>query len=94
MVRGYGFAGTMGFFTGVMPIPAPFAFLAFAAEFFGRLGLVVGLLTRVAAFGILSNMAVPVAMVHRQFGLIMNWSGAQKGTVMTTIARCSRSRLF
>jgi putative oxidoreductase len=32
---GYGFTGTMGFFTGMMHIPAPFAFLAIAAEFFG-----------------------------------------------------------
>ena len=35
---GYGFSGTMGFFTGTMHIPAPFAFLAIAAEFFGGLG--------------------------------------------------------
>ena len=46
---GYGFIGTMGFFTGVMHIPAVFAFLAIAAEFFGGLGLILGLLTRVAA---------------------------------------------
>jgi hypothetical protein len=51
---GYGFTGTMGFFTGTMHIPAFFAFLAIAAEFFGGLGLVLGLLTRVAAFGIVS----------------------------------------
>ncbi len=36
---GYGFSGTMGFFTGTMHIPAPLAFLAIAAEFFGGLGL-------------------------------------------------------
>jgi len=35
---GYGFAGTMGFFTNMMHIPAAFAFLAIAAEFFGGLG--------------------------------------------------------
>ena len=76
---GYGFTGTMGFFTGVMHIPAPFAFLAIAAEFFGGLGLIFGLLTRVAAFGIFCNMIVAVAMVHHQFGLFMNWAGTQKG---------------
>ena len=32
---GYGFNGTMGFFTGMLHIPAVFAFLAIAAEFFG-----------------------------------------------------------
>src|ERR1700735_5125384 len=76
---GYGFTGTMGFFTGLMHIPAPFAFLAIAAEFFGGLGLIFGLLTRVASFGIFCNMVMAVAMVHRQFGLFMNWTGAQKG---------------
>lgn len=30
---GYGFEGTMGFFTGQMGIPAVFAFLAILAEF-------------------------------------------------------------
>lgn len=76
---GNGFSGTMGFFTHQMGIPAPFAFLAIAAEFFGGLGLILGLLGRVAAFGILCNMLVAVMMVHRHFGFFANWSGAQKG---------------
>lgn len=76
---GYGFTGTMGFFTHGMHIPALFAFLAIVAEFFGSLGLIVGLLTRVAAFGIAVNMLVAIAMVHHRFGFFMNWSGAQKG---------------
>jgi putative oxidoreductase len=76
---GYGFTGTMGFFTGVLHIPAPFAFLAICTEFFGGLGLIFGLLTRVAAFGIFFEMLVAVAMVHRNFGFFMNWAGTQKG---------------
>src|SRR5277367_4645258 len=64
---GFGFSGTMGFFTGVMHIPAPFAFLAIAAEFFGGLGLILGLLTRIAAFGIAVNMLVAIMTVHRAF---------------------------
>jgi putative oxidoreductase len=76
---GYGFSGTMGFFTGMMHIPALFAALAIAAEFLGGLGLIVGLLTRVAAFGIFCNMVVAVAMIHHQFGFFMNWAGTQKG---------------
>ena len=69
---GYGFSGTMGFFTGMMHIPALFAVLAIAAEFLGGLGLIVGLLTRVAAFGIFCNMVIAVAMIHHQFGFFMN----------------------
>jgi putative oxidoreductase len=76
---GYGFTGTMGFFTGMMHIPAPFAALAIAAEFLGGLGLIFGLLTRIAAFGIFCNMAVAIALIHHQFGLFMNWTGTQKG---------------
>ena len=76
---GYGFSGTMGFFTGILHIPAVFAFLAIAAEFFGGLGLILGLFTRVAAFGIFCNMLVAIAIVHHQFGFFMNWAGTQKG---------------
>src|SRR6202171_312725 len=76
---GYGFSGTMGFFTGSMHIPAPFAFLAIAAEFFGAMGLILGFLTRIAAFGIAVNMLVAIATVHSGFGFFMNWGGTQKG---------------
>jgi putative oxidoreductase len=76
---GNGFAGTMGFMTGMLHTPVVFAFLAIAAEFFGGLGLILGLLTRVAAFGIAMNMLVAIAMVHARFGFFANWSGTQKG---------------
>jgi putative oxidoreductase len=76
---GYGFSGTMGFFTQMMHIPAPFAFLAICAEFLGGVGLILGALGRIAAFGIACNMVVAILMVHHHFGLFMNWSGQQKG---------------
>lgn len=76
---GYGFTGTMNFFTHDMGIPAVFAFLAIVAEFFGSIALILGLLARVGAAGIVVNMVVAVAMIHRHFGLFMNWSGDQKG---------------
>jgi len=76
---GYGFSGTMGFFTTQMHIPAPLAFLAICAEFFGGLGLILGFLTRIAAFGIAMNMLVAVLMVHMHVAFFMNWAGNQKG---------------
>jgi putative oxidoreductase len=76
---GAGLAGTMGFFTQQMHIPAPFAFLAICAEFFGSLGLIVGLLTRIAAFGITVDMLVACLMVHLPNGFFMNWLGNKKG---------------
>jgi putative oxidoreductase len=56
-----------------------FAFLAICAEFLGSIGLLLGLLGRVAAFGIACNMVVAIAMVHWHFGLFANWYGTQKG---------------
>ncbi len=76
---GYGFMGTIGFFATKLHIPAPFAVFAIAAEFFGALGLIFGVMTRVAAFGIAVTMIVAVAVVHAQFGFFANWSGMQKG---------------
>jgi putative oxidoreductase len=76
---GRGFTATMGFFTGALHVPAALAFLAIAAEFFGGIGLVLGLLTRIAAFGIFVNMIVAIVKVHAQFGFFANWFGNQKG---------------
>jgi len=76
---GFGFSATMAMFTGMMHMPAPLAFLAIAAEFFGGLGLILGCLTRVAAFGIGINMLVAMVTVHGAFGLFMNWTGTQQG---------------
>jgi putative oxidoreductase len=76
MFGGYGFEGTMGFFTGKLGIPAMFAFLAIMAEGLGWAGLITGLLTRVAAFGITVNMIVAVYMIHWHNGFFMNWFGA------------------
>jgi len=76
---GNGFSGTMGFFTEKLGIPAVFAFLAICAEFFGGLGLILGLLGRVAAFGVACDMVVAVVKVHLANGFFMNWYGNQKG---------------
>jgi len=76
---GYGFSGTMQFFTEQMGIPAVLAFLAIAVEFLGPLALVLGLAGRVAAAGIVVNMAVAAWMVHLPNGFFMNWFGNQKG---------------
>ena len=76
---GYGFSGTMNMFTEKMGIPSALAFLVIMTEFFGSLGLIVGFLTRVAAFGVFCIMVVAIAMVHWPNGFFMNWSGKQAG---------------
>lgn len=76
---GYGFHGTMGFLTGTMGIPTAFAVLAIIAESFGAIGLIVGLTTRVAAFGVGTTIGVAALMAHTQNGFFMNWTGQQAG---------------
>ncbi|MBZ5654054.1 MAG: DoxX family protein [Acidobacteriia bacterium] len=75
---GYGFHGTMGFFTH-MGMPAAVAFLIICTEFFGGLGLIVGFLTRIAALGIGVEMIGAIFLVHLPNGFFMNWAGTQKG---------------
>jgi putative oxidoreductase len=76
---GYGFRGTMHFFTTQLGIPAIFAALAILAQFLGGLGLIVGFLTRIAAFGIAATMLVAIIKIHMHVGFFMNWYGTQKG---------------
>ncbi|MBZ5589615.1 MAG: DoxX family protein [Acidobacteriia bacterium] len=77
---GYGLAGTWGWMTGQQHIPAIFAALAITAESAGALGLIVGLLGRVAAFGIGVEMVVAAFVGHHVAnGFFMNWSGRQAG---------------
>ncbi len=70
---------TLDMFTHQMGLPLWLASLVVAAEFLGGLGLIVGLLTRIAAFGILCDMIGAIYMVHSKFGFFMNWTGNQKG---------------
>ena len=75
---GAGFSAQMaGFERG--HIPAVFAFLAIMAEFLGGIGLILGALTRVAAFGLAVNMVVAIYVLNWQNGFFMNWTGRQKG---------------
>ncbi|MEK7279520.1 MAG: DoxX family protein [Nitrospirota bacterium] len=76
---GFGFSGTMGFFTGQMHIPAFLAFLVIIGESFGSLGLIIGFLSRVAAFGIACIMIGAILLVHWPNGFFMNWFGKQAG---------------
>jgi putative oxidoreductase len=53
--------------------------LIICTEFFGGLGLIVGLLTRIAALGIGVEMIGAIFLVHLPNGFFMNWFGTQKG---------------
>jgi putative oxidoreductase len=75
---GGGFSATIDFF-GQMGMPAVITVLVIVAEFFGSLGLIFGLLTRIAALGIGMVMAGAMFLVHWQHGFFMNWTGQQQG---------------
>jgi len=76
---GPGFDGTMTMFTQSLGIPAVLAAIAILAEFLGSLGLIFGLLSRIAAFGIAMVMVVAIFLVHAPNGFFMNWTGSQQG---------------
>jgi putative oxidoreductase len=60
-------------------LPVPIALLTVAAEFLCGLGLIFGLLGRVAAGGIAFIMFAAIFMVHARNGLFLNWFGDRKG---------------
>jgi putative oxidoreductase len=76
---GEGLQNTLHSFSEQLRIPAPLALLAVAAEFLGGCGLIVGLLSRIAALGIAVAMLVALLAVHWKFGFFMNWYGEKKG---------------
>jgi putative oxidoreductase len=76
---GAGLQNTVRVFREHLQIPAPLALLSVAAEFLGGLGLIVGLLSRIAALGIAVVIIVAILAVHRKFGFFMNWYGEKQG---------------
>jgi putative oxidoreductase len=60
-------------------LPVPLAFLAVTSEFLGGAGLILGLLSRMAAIGVCVTMVSAIVMVHGRYGLFMNWLGDRKG---------------
>ena len=76
---GFGFDGTMGFFTGQMGLPWVIAFLVIIGESFGSLALLAGFFTRFAAASLGVIMIGAIALVHWPHGFFMNWFGKQAG---------------
>jgi len=75
---GYGFTGSMGYFTGTVGTPWVVGLLVILGEFFGSLLLIAGLGTRFAAASLVVIM-LGAAWQLRGNGFFMNWFGNQKG---------------
>lgn len=76
---GFGFSGTMGFFTDVMHLPWIIAFLVIIGESFGSVALLLGLLTRFTAASLAVIMVGAIVTTHIPHGFFMNWFGKQQG---------------
>ena len=76
---GHGLTPTVDFFNQAFGVPAPLTYLVIAAEFLGAIALILGLLTRFAAFGMFAVMAGAIYLAHWQNGFFMNWAGKQAG---------------
>jgi len=76
---GYGFAGTMEYFTTQAGLPWFIAFLVIILEFFGSLFILFGLFTRVIASASIILFIGMIVKVHQEFGFFMNWYGSMKG---------------
>ena len=69
---GYGLKGTTGYLVSTgLPLAVAYAVCFF--EFLGGLGLVVGLLTRLAALAIITVMVGAIVKVHWPHGFFINW---------------------
>ncbi len=67
---------TTEFFSSLgMPAPQIMVYLAIAGEFLGGLGLIVGLFTPLAAFGVFCVTAVAITKVHWANGLMAQGGG-------------------
>ena len=76
---GYGFSGTMGFFTGTMHLPWLIGFLVIIIEFIGSLSLIAGFASRLWSALVIIEMLGAVVTTHLKNGFFMNWAGTQKG---------------
>ena len=76
---GYGFNGTMGFFTGTAGLPYIVGLAVILLEFGGSLLLVAGLGTRIIALGFIGLMIGIILTSHLPNGFFINWYGSQPG---------------
>jgi putative oxidoreductase len=70
---GHGLKGTTGYLRSI-GLPLPVAYLVCFFEFFGGIGLILGLLTRPAALAVAIVMVGAIVKVHWANGFFLNWN--------------------
>ena len=76
---GYGFSGTMGYFTSTLNLPWMIGFLVIVIEFVGALSLIAGFASRIWSLLTLFLFVGIIFTSHLDNGFFMNWFGNQKG---------------
>ena len=71
---GPGLRGVIAYFRQALGVPAPLTVLAAFTELLGGLAMIVGLLVRPAAVGLIVVMLVAVSTVHWRHGFFLNWA--------------------
>ncbi|MFN7116632.1 MAG: DoxX family protein [Saprospiraceae bacterium] len=76
---GYGFKGTMGYFTETVGLPWIIGLAIILLEVFGALLLIAGFGTRIWALGTIGLMIGIIITSHISNGFFMNWNGTMQG---------------
>lgn len=76
---GYGFEGTMGYFTETVGLPWIVGFVVILLESIGALLLIAGIMTRLVALAFTVLGIGILFTIHLPFGFFMNWFGNQAG---------------
>lgn len=76
---GYGFTGTMEFFSQQMGLPSIVALSVITIEFFGSISLIFGFLSRFWAMAFIGLFIGIIFTSQLQNGFFMNWFGNQEG---------------
>ncbi len=76
---GYGFSGTMDFFTTSVGLPWIVALMVIIIEFAGSLSLIAGFASRLWSVLTILLMIGIIITSHLPNGFFMNWFGNQKG---------------
>lgn len=76
---GYGFTGTIDFFTNQIHLPWIVAFAVILIEFFGSISLILGFASRLWSLAIAGLFTGIIFTTHLEHGFFMNWFGNQAG---------------
>lgn len=76
---GYGFDGTMAFFTETVGIPYGFGLAIIGTETLGMVALIAGFFSRYLGVSVIVIMVGAILTTHVQNGFFMNWSGTASG---------------